>query len=93
MAIIMSTPLACLSLYSVLVCGLASAMAAAAIQKIRVVTFSAPAMSLGFVPSDPIMESEEKVILAGVPSLPLSMSNGGIAKRSRNHHGCAKLRL
>jgi len=68
-------------------------MAAAVMQKISVVSFSAPAMSLGFVPSDPMMESEEKVMLAGEPSFPLNMSNGGIAKRSRNHHGCAKLRL
>lgn len=51
------------------------------------VSLNAPAMSLGRLPSDPMMESEEKVILAGVPILPLSMSNGGIAKRSRNHHG------
>lgn len=62
-------------------------------QKISVVSFSAPAMSLGFVPNEPMMESEEKVMLAGVPSLPLSISNGGITKRSRNHQGCAKLRL
>ncbi len=62
-------------------------------QKISVVNFNAPAMSLGLFPSDPMIESEEKVILAGVPSFPLSMSTGGIAKRSKNHHGCAKLRL
>lgn len=56
-------------------------------QKISEVSFSAPAISLGLFPSEPMIESEEKVMLAGVPSLPLSMSNGGIAKRSRNHHG------
>ena len=60
-------------------------------QKMRVVSLRAPAMSLGLVPSEPMMDRDENVMLAGVPSLPLSRSNGGIAKSSRSHHGCAKL--
>lgn len=59
-------------------------------QRVSVVSLRAPAMSLGLVPSEPMMERDEKVMLAGVPSFPLSRSNGGIANRSRNHHGCAK---
>lgn len=62
-------------------------MAAAMMQRMSVVSLNAPAMSLGLVPSEPRMEREEKVMLAGVPSLPLSMSSGGMARSSSSHHG------
>ena len=93
MAIMMSIPLAFFSLYSVLVWGLASEMAAAMIQRIRVVNLSDPAISLGLVPSEAMIESDEKVMLAGVPNLPLRMNSRGMVRRRSSHQGCARLRL
>ncbi len=77
----------------VLVCGLARAIAAAMMEKMRVVNLRAPRMSFGFVPREPMMEMEEKVILLGEPSFPFNMSRRGSVRRMRNHQGWAKLIL
>lgn len=87
MATMMSTPLAFLSLYVVLVCGLARAIAAAMMEKMRAVSLTAPSMSLGFVPRELMMDMDENVMLLGVPSFPFSMSSRGSVRRIRNHQG------
>ena len=61
--------------------------------KIRLVNLNEPAMSRGFIPKVPMIEREEKVILAGVPNLPFKRSKRGIKSKRSNHQGCARLRL
>lgn len=59
----------------------------------RLLNFTAPAMSRGLVPSELMIDREEKVMLAGVPSLPLKNSKRGSSSKSKSHQGCARLKL